>query len=117
MTTKGYAFYKSIEYREKMRNIKLKGNIQKDKGYILIYLPNHPFRNKQGYVYEHRRVMENHIGRFLTSIERIHHKNGIRHDNRIKNLVLFRSTSEHAKSHFPKGSHFGKNCLDCYRMN
>lgn len=68
-------------------------------GYVCIYSPNHPDARNDGYVQEHRIVMEQYIGRRLSKEEVVHHKNGVRDDNRIENLVLFANGSEHQKHH------------------
>jgi len=86
-----------------------KGGILKHKGYILILSKNHPFGDRDGYVYQHRLVMEEKIGRFLEKKEVVHHINGIRHDNRIQNLELKQSQADHMREHYPKGVHIYKD--------
>lgn len=76
-----------------------KGGKYKNHNYIFIYKPDHPFATKQGYVFEHRLVMEKHLGRFLNLKEIIHHINSNPSDNRIKNLKLFKNFVYHLAYH------------------
>jgi len=86
---------------------KWKGGKKISNGYICILKPNHPFSDNQGYIPEHRIVMEKNIKRFLTKKEVVHHR-GIKYpigsikniqDNRIENLKLFSSIIEHLAYH------------------
>lgn len=65
-----------------------KGGRKNHEGYILILLRDHPFASVDGYVYEHRLMMERHLGRNLRHDEDVHHLNGNKSDNRIGNLLL-----------------------------
>lgn len=64
------------------------GKFTTSKGYVMSRSPEH-LNACNGYVFEHRLVMEEHLGRYLLKHETVHHKNGIRSDNRIENLELW----------------------------
>ena len=70
--------------------------IDRTKGYVLVYVPDHPRATNRGYVYEHRYVVEQNLGRYLKRDEHVHHRNGKRWDNRLENLELMHA-SDHAK--------------------
>lgn len=76
-----------------------KGGRYKDYwGYVFIYAPYHPKAMNGGYVREHRLVMEKFLGRYLEDNEVVHHKNGIKDDNRLENLEVM-SDREHKRLH------------------
>lgn len=58
-------------------------------GYVVRYLPEHPNASNWGRVSQHVFVMAEHLGRPLREGENVHHRNGIRHDNRIENLEVW----------------------------
>lgn len=79
----------SIKARRGQKGGNNKGGRIKDKfGYVLIWMPNHPNAKLAGYIHEHRLIMSEFLGRPLMQEESVHHKNGIKDDNRIENLEL-----------------------------
>lgn len=84
-----------------------KGGRQIDRqGYVMVWAPDHPTnaKTKRIYVQEHRLIMEKILGRYLTRSENVHHKNGIKTDNRPENLELWTHSQpsgqrEHERQH------------------
>lgn len=68
-------------------------------GYVWAYAPDHPHAKHQGYVLEHRLVMEKTIGRLLLPIEVVHHDNENTLDNDPANLLLYASHADHMRDH------------------
>ncbi|KKN76490.1 hypothetical protein LCGC14_0369990 [marine sediment metagenome] len=78
------------------------GRILLTYGYVGLWVssddPYASMRDNKGYISEHRLVMARHLGRCLSSLEIVHHKNGVRDDNRIENLELM-SHGKHSSQH------------------
>jgi hypothetical protein len=90
-----------------------KGGRRKNKrtGYVRVWVdPSDPLAvmvpksEKGSHVLEHRLVMARWLGRPLLSSEHVHHKNGVKHDNRLENLQLLRA-------HHPVGT--APYCVRC----
>jgi len=79
------------------------GRVRIGRGYVQLWIsPDDffsPMARKDHYVLEHRLVMAKSLGRCLQSWEIVHHKNGIKDDNRLGNLELIDSVGNHTKQH------------------
>ena len=62
---------------------------QTDDGYIVVSAKGHPNAIRGNRILEHRLIMSKMLRRTLRSDEIVHHKNGIRNDNRPENLELW----------------------------
>ncbi len=61
-------------------------------GYMVVWC-----KIRRKYILKHRMVLEKHLKRKLSSTEHVHHVDKDKSNNRIKNLMLFKSNSAHRR--------------------
>lgn len=78
-------------------------------GYYVVYLSkDSPYVSmawKSGYISEHRLVMAQKIGRLLTKDDIVHHRDGVRTNNTLNNLVLV-----------TRHNHYTVGCTDVIKL-
>lgn len=88
------------------------GRVVDKDGYILVKCDAHPHCDRHGYVREHRLVMEQTLGRYLTPQEVVHHRDGNKANNAPENLEMYGSNGQHLaetrQGQVPKWSAGGK---------
>lgn len=99
---RGKPKFKICHFCQRQNNPHWKGGrIKKVNGYIGIMLqPDDfffPMTDKDKYVSEHRLVIAKHLNRCLLPWEVVHHKNGVKDDNRLENLALLGADGRHNK--------------------
>lgn len=73
-----------------------------DYNYALV--PEHPHATKNGYVLEHRVVMENELGRLLLPSEIVHHRKEREKKNNVISNLQVKTGSVHSQEHgFARG--------------
>jgi hypothetical protein len=110
-----YRIDNGIDLNLPVKDKKPNGSGHKDPhGYTFITKMRHPNAQKNGRIYEHTLVMSEFLGRPLMKGENVHHKNGIKDDNRIENLELW-STNQPAGQRVEDKIKWCKEFLEKYK--
>jgi DNA-binding CsgD family transcriptional regulator len=90
--------YRGDSQRGKRNPLWRGGKTISDDGHVMVRSTDHPNAMPNGYMFEHRLVMEKYLGRLLQKNEIVHHVNGIKDDNRTENLKVM-TQAEHVALH------------------
>lgn len=85
-------------------------------GYVLIYVPDHPFCMKsnsyRGWAFEHRYIIEKELGRKLDRNEHVHHIDKNKSNNTRSNLEII-DAKAHTALHHPAKHIAPHTCKQC----
>ena len=115
--------YRTVGRRFRASGIKIRSKSEAATGRLNHFWKGGRYLNKNGYVYisigprkrifEHRFVMEQHLGRCLKKSEMVHHRNGIVDDNRIENLKLLTARTHRNEHRISSWSRKYNSCIVC----
>ena len=96
---------------------KMIGRHQTLSGYIRIPSKGHANGTRSGTIMEHVKVMSDILGRPLGKREKVHHKNGIKSDNRPSNLELWANRQQPTGQRISDLIKFANSIIEEYGSN
>ena len=99
------------------------GEYIREDGYAMVYQPDHPHANQNGYIRKSRYVIEKKIKSILPKDVIIHHINHNRSYDKMENLQILSSHAEHRKVHADEkaflncGHKTWRKCRRCHQYD
>lgn len=90
------------------------GRVKNRSGYVTVTVSDYPGTSKSISIHEHTYMMAKFLGRPIREKESVHHKNGVRDDNRLENLELWSSFQPPGQRVIDK-IHWAKEILETYK--